>query len=62
MCRVLAQMTPNLRRGVQSGGLEDVNEVAAGDDSYRVPVLADLPVSPGVKMSGSDQYAELAVP
>jgi hypothetical protein len=35
---------------VQLAALEDVHDVAASDDNYRMPVFADLPVCLGIEV------------
>lgn len=46
---------------IQAAGFENVDEVAAGVDHDRVPVLADFPVGLRVQVGRGDQDAELAV-
>ena len=55
-------MLPDGRDVVQSPGLQSLDHIAACQDDYRVPVLADFFVSLTVEVRGGDQNAELAMP
>ena len=48
--------------GVEAAFLEDVGDVAAGQDDDGVSVFADFLVGLAVQLGGGDQDAELAVP
>jgi len=43
-------MTPDCEQIVQLAALENVHDVAASYDDYRMPVLADLPVCLSIKV------------
>jgi hypothetical protein len=55
-------MMLDCERIVQLAALENVHDVAASDDDYRMPVLADLPVCLGIKVRCCHKDAKLAVP
>jgi hypothetical protein len=54
-------MMLDCERIVQLAALENVHHVAASDDDYRMPVLADLPVCLSIKVGCCYQDAKLAV-
>jgi len=58
----LSQVTAEAGGGVVAAFLEDVCDVAAGEDDYGVAVLADFLVGLIIEVRGGDQDAELAVP